>query len=52
VAEDVRGVSEVRRPQAVYFPGDEVRMRLTFRHEANIVAVEVVYAAQEDPPTR
>ncbi len=33
----------------MYLPGDEVRMRLTFRYEANIVAVEVVYAAQEEP---
>jgi hypothetical protein len=35
-------VSEARRRKA-YYPGDEIRMRLTLAHDATITAVEVVY---------
>ena len=40
-----------RRTDKVVFPGDEVRMVLTFTHNDNIDAVEVVYAHAEDPLT-
>jgi hypothetical protein len=36
------------KPLPTYYPGDEIRMRLSFGHEANIMAVEVVYTHAED----
>ena len=35
--------------QRSYYPGDEIRVRMTFTHDAPIFAVRVVYAHPDDP---
>jgi hypothetical protein len=36
-------VSEAREWRKVYYPGDEIRMRLALAHDPTITAVDVVY---------
>jgi hypothetical protein len=38
----------IDKPPVVYYIGDEVKLRMSFTHDDQIVAVEVVYAHEEE----